>query len=736
MRTRAGGSGIALALALAVGLIAAGCSAGGSGSSDRQAGGFHPNLQLASSLHQIDSCDELSAWMRDELAPRVGAYGFSGTVMPANAGGDIPQDSAGLAERSSADLTTAPAAEPAPPTTPGTGPGAGSGADYSGTNVQVAGVDEPDTVKTDGEHILALSDGRLHLASASRGTLLSSVDLPENFYGSTMLLAGDRVLVMGTGSFGVMPMPMEGDAGPGSRRSLLPTIPTTQVVEVAIDGDSLRVGDTFDLDGSFVAARMTGDVARIVLQADPQLRLPLVTPAVPGPQAEEQATQLNRQAVADADPETLLPTWRELGPDGIVADEGKLMGCGDAHAPNTFSGFGMVTVVTVDVSEGVASGLASAGGTGVLAGGDTVYASPEHLYVAAPRWVDYTALDQSTSSGGGNSSSSPSPEAVEQPGTDIHRFDISDPDRAVYELSGHVDGTLLGQYAMDEHDGHLRVATTTGPGFGSDTATSESHVLVLDPGNGALETVGSVSGLGRGEQIRAVRFLGDVGYVVTFRQTDPLYTVDLTDPTAPTVTGELKMLGYSAYLHPIGDGRLIGIGQDATEQGRTTGTQVALYDVRDPAAPVRVAQAVIPQSSTEAEWDPHAFLWWPETSLAAVPVTSYDTSFSGLVGFGVDSHGATITEVGRVSHPAQPSDPNIGIGIVPAEPMPMPTTVPPPDADGRGLAGPTDVFPPVAYTPPITRSLVVGDTLWTLSSAGLGASPLSDLGSTTFLPFA
>ncbi|HEY7069758.1 MAG TPA: beta-propeller domain-containing protein [Acidimicrobiales bacterium] len=726
MRTRAGRSGSALALGLALGLIAAGCSGDGGGSSDPQAGRFRPNLQLASSLHQIDSCDELSGWMRDELAPRVGAYGFSGTVMPANAGAEIVEDSAGLAERSSADLTTAPSAEPAPPTT-----ASGAGPDYSGTNVQVAGVDEPDTVKTDGEHILALSDGRLHLASASRGTLLSSVDLPENFYGSTMLLAGDRVLVMGTGSFGVMPMPLEGDSI--SRRSPFPSIPTTQVVEVAIDGDSLRVGDTFDLDGSFVAARMTGDVARIVLQADPQLRLPLVTPAVPGPQAEEQATQLNRQAVADADPETLLPTWRELGPDGLVAHEGKLMGCGDAHAPNTFSGFGMVTVVTVDVSEGVASGLASAGGTGVLAGGDTVYASPEHLYVAAPRWIDYPTPDQPTSSSGGNSSS-PSPEAAEQPGTDIHRFDITDPDRAVYELSGHVDGTLLGQYAMDEHDGHLRVATTTNPGFGSDTATSESHVFVLDPGNGALETVGSVSGLGRGEQIRAVRFLGDVGYVVTFRQTDPLYTVDLSDPAAPTVTGELEMLGYSAYLHPIGDGRLIGIGQDATEQGRTTGTQVALYDVRDPAAPVRVAQAVLPQSSTEAEWDPHAFLWWPRTSLAAVPVTSYDTSFSGLVGFGVDADAATITEVGRVSHPVQPSDPNIGIGIDPVEPMP--TTVPPPDADGRGIVGPSDILPPVAYTPPITRSLVVGDTLWTLSAAGLGASPLSDLGSTTFLPFA
>ena len=195
---------------------------------------------------------------------------------------------------------------------------------------------------------------------------------------------------------------------------------------MAIDDDTLRVGDTFDLDGSFVAARMTGDVARIVLQADPQLRLPLVTPAVPGPQAEEQATELNRQAVADADPETLLPTWRQLRPDGGVAEEGTLMGCGDTR-PQHLLGIRHGDGGDGGRVRGRRLRLASATGTGVLAGGDTVYASPEHLYVAAPGGSTTPALDEPTSSdGGGNSASpSPSPKAFEQPGTDIHRFDIS-----------------------------------------------------------------------------------------------------------------------------------------------------------------------------------------------------------------------------------------------------------------------------------------------------------------------
>ena len=187
-----------------------------------------------------------------------------------------------------------------------------------------------------------------------------------------------------------------------------------------------------------------------------------------------------------------------------------------------------------------------------------------------------------------------------------------------------------------------------------------THDVELDPGDGALGELGRVSGLGRGETIHSVRFLGDVGYVVTFEQTDPLYTVDLADPAAPRVTGELQILGYSAYLHPVGDGRLIGVGQDATEEGRQLGTQVALFDVRDPAAPTRVAQTTLPSASSAAEWDHRAFLWWPDgtdgpegpggapAGLVAVPVSSYEgTPFEGLVGFSVDTAGATIAERGR-----------------------------------------------------------------------------------------
>jgi len=693
-----------LAAGAALAVLGSACSSGGDDGAARPGGDgaddVRPNLQLASSLRHLDSCEDLQTWMRDELAPRVGAYGYpgGGGVVPlAGRGGEILMEDSATAESAGAERSVAgDAAVPAP-----------QDGGFSTTNVQVEGVDEPDIVKTDGRRIVAIAESRLHLASVEGGAVTSSVDLPDEMYDAQMLLSGDRVLVFGS-SDGVVPLPESPDAS--SRTVFSPSV--TRVVEVAIEGDTLVAGDTYELDGSYVSARMTGDVARIVLHGDPVAELPMVTPATPGPDAEAQATAVNRQVVADADPEELLPDWRQLGAGGETTAEGRLLSCEDTHAPNTFSGSGIVSVVTIDVSEGVGAGLAASAGAGVLASGQTVYASPEHLYVAAPEWIDWAALQEE----GGDT-----PAQVEQ-GTDIHRFDITEPGRASYELSGHVDGMLLNQFAMDEHDGYLRVATTTGQMWSADDVT-ESHVVVLGPGDGALTQVGSVSGLGRGETIHSVRFLGDVGYVVTFRQTDPLYTVDLSDPAAPAVTGELKILGYSAYLHPIGDGRLIGVGQDATEDGARLGTQVALYDVRDPASPQRVAQAVLPSASSDAEWDHHAFLWWPETSLAAVPVSAYDgESFSGVVGFGIDAGAGAIAEVGRVSHPAI-TEP--GIGPMPVEPGGDVVIEPREPADHR----------PFTFTPPIMRSLVVGDTLWTLSSEGLAASDLATLGGTTFLPF-
>jgi uncharacterized secreted protein with C-terminal beta-propeller domain len=204
-----------------------------------------------------------------------------------------------------------------------------------------------------------------------------------------------------------------------------------------------------------------------------------------------------------------------------------------------------------------------------------------------------------------------------------------------------------------------------------------------------------VDGLGKTERIQSVRYVGDTAYVVTFRRTDPLYTVDLSNPAKPNVTGELKITGYSAYLHPIAPGRLLGVGQDATEEGRTTGTQVSLFDTSSPQAKV-VTQFQVKGASSEVEFDPHAFLYWAEKGLLVLPVVDVYGGRAMPGALVLRLAGDSLTEAGRVTHTS------------------------------GGEYG--DVQ--------IRRSLVAGGALWTVSGGGMMATDLTTLTQLAWVPFA
>ena len=576
-------------------------------------------------------------------------------------------EAGGLPGRSFAQ--PAPFPPPAPPQQDQGAPGGAqpvagapeAGRDFSQTNVQEAGVDEPDIVKSDGERIFVAAGSTLHAVEVvgDRPSLAGSLPLPT--FDNQLLLQGDRVLAIGIAPTPTpTPTPVQGRS---ASSVAAPDRGVTVLTEIDVrDPSAMRVLRTLEVEGSFVGARLRGSTARVAISSPPR------------PAGVQSRRAIRRSRLRTWMPARVLEDRRT----GRRARR-RLVSCRAVRRPARFSGLGMLTVLTIDLERG----LPPVDSDALMTDAQTVYASPGSFYVATERWVD-----PSTSPG-----RVPAGRA-----TAIHRFDAAERGSTTYRASGEVLGFLLNQWSLSEHRGMLRVASTTDPvwleaGPGAD---SESHVTVLGEREGRLEEVGRVGGLGRGERIYAVRFMEDVGFVVTFRQVDPLFTIDLSAPERPRVLGELEILGYSAYLHPVGRDLLLGVGRDATPDGRTRGAQLSLFDVSDLRSPVRLHQRTLgPDTFTEVEGDHRAFLFWPATSLAVLPLQSYPADgpgFAGAAGFRVDRE-AGIREVGRVAH------------------------------EGG------------TFGPPIRRALVVGDRLYTVSDAGVRASRLDTLDDVAWAPF-
>ncbi|MBO5064510.1 MAG: beta-propeller domain-containing protein [Clostridia bacterium] len=199
----------------------------------------------------------------------------------------------------------------------------------------------------------------------------------------------------------------------------------------------------------------------------------------------------------------------------------------------------------------------------VLGAGTNIYCTTETLYATSTQYKYNSGIAEIF----GTTSTD----------THIYKFDIRNYD-VKYVGKGSVKGHALNQFSIDEYNGYLRIATTTG-NWG-DALTNQLYVLSPD-----LTVAGEVSGIAPGETIKSVRFMGDTGYVVTFEQTDPLFVIDLSNPKKPEIKGELKIPGFSAYLHPVGDGLLLGVGVDGDENGQNGGLKVSLFDVSDPQNP-------------------------------------------------------------------------------------------------------------------------------------------------------
>jgi uncharacterized secreted protein with C-terminal beta-propeller domain len=550
-------------------------------------------------LLAFDSCDTALTTLREAGKASVGPYGLPGQYY-----GPIFAAREGDMMRSDMAMADAGKAVPAPQA------GAADAPAYSGTNNHEAGVDEPDMVKTDGRRVITISGGVLRVIDVASRRLvgklaLTGIDDDYMRYGwapTNMLFAGDRVLLLFQDPYWAMPKIIDGEP-----QKVAAFGPTTRVVLVDIAGPP-RVVNSYRMDGSMLDAREVGGTARVVVRSSPRL----VFPPWREDSTDAKRTTANRRVIDKSTLDDWLPRF-EVSTNGHWT-EGRVP-CDAVARPETFTGANMLSVLTFDLR---ADALGDGDPLTLVADGDTIYGTGTSLYVASDQsWRMMVPLMVRPD---GTTTQTTPPE----PTTEIYRFDTSGPGRPLFAAAGSVPGYLINQYAMSEWDGRLRVATTTGgPWRGMTDNKTQSGVYVLEPVGRDLTTVGHVGGLGKGERIYAVRFVGTVGYVVTFRQTDPLYTLDLSEPARPTVRGALKINGYSAYLHPANEGRVIGVGRDANDQGRVGGVQVSLFNVSNLDDPTRVARYTVDNGYSEAEFDPHAFLYWPSDGLLVVPLQTY-----------------------------------------------------------------------------------------------------------------
>jgi uncharacterized secreted protein with C-terminal beta-propeller domain len=600
----------------------------------------------ASRLVAFRSCGDLLGYVKSQAAPLVSPWGFGRS--PLVRGGLPP------------GVVTAASAAKAADTTPT------QGIDYSGTNVQEQGVDEPDSVKTNGMTLFAVASGRLNAVdvTGARPRLLDSLTLDAG-WSHELLLAGDRLLVLSRGGYWLTPLP-------AATAIAMPYLPAKSVLsEIDVSNPkALRLVRTLTLDGGYVDARLVGSTARIVVSSQVPTKLPFEQPVDSTNAALATARSHNQSVVRSSRLGSWLPTYtiRRAGRPAQAARP--LVQCRNVDRPQKFSGLGMLTVLTVDV----AKGLVPVDSVSVMTDARIVYASPDNLYLATERWsarpLPATPME-------------PRPSASVT--TAVHRFDISDPARTRYRGSGQVSGYLLNQWSLSEYNGVLRVVSTSAPAWFDSSDSSESTLTTLRPGDGALTQIGQVGNLGKGERVYAVRYVGPTAYVVTFKQVDPLYTVDLKEPTNPRVLGELELPGYSAYLHPIGADLLLGIGQDVTPEGRLAGTQLSLFDVSDLRHPTRIAHATLGPGWSAAESDHHAFLFWPPTGLLVVPFDQRAVGYHVGRAQGIDL-------VGRITHPT-------------------------------------------ATAAAITRSTVVAGSVFTVSDAGVASNSLATLAAKGWAPF-
>ena len=484
--------------------------------------------------------------------------------------------------------------------------------DYSGTNVQVRGVDEADVVKTDGKFIYQVNEQKVTIIRAYPADEMEIVKTIEfadkNFTPQELYVDNKHLVVIGSTNYN-MPIPQPEQA-PVEKRAqqampyppfLVQNTVKTVIFDTTDKTNITKIRET-ELDGTYISSRKIG--SSLYLAAN---------------------KYIDYYTIENAQPTT--PAFRDSAGSGKFTD----IRCEDikyfpgSPEPN------YLMIASLDLEKPGEQIEVST----YLGAGQNLYASVQNLYVVVTQFD--TPVRESTIKQKAARLIRPQ----YQSNTAIYKFGL-DKGKSSYLGKGEVSGTILNQFSMDEYNGYFRIATTIGEVSRGDN-TSKNNVYILDEN---LKITGKIEDIAPGERIYSVRFMGGRAYMVTFKKVDPLFVIDLSLPKAPKILGQLKIPGYSDYLHPYDENHIIGFGKDAAEipgqnWGYYQGMKIAVFDVSDVAHPVEKFKELIGDRGTDSELlhNHKALLFSKAKNLLAFPVRVMEIREKTPGEYGIQQYG-------------------------------------------------------------------------------------------------
>jgi len=613
---------------------------------------FNPRISAA--LQRVSSCEELETQARNAAFLRIQAayswrleyalerlreansdtcqYGHDGEAVAVEMADDAPKN--------------------APPDA-----AAGSAADVSGTNNQIAQVDEADIVKADKQHIYVAKGDHLRIFTSwppETAKELSSV--PFDGQAKRLLKVGDRILVI---SFAVdESSPYASYWYEGNANTLDPYLPyyskTILTLFDVSDPASPKKLRQSNLKARFETARSIDNNAILVLsQPEPFQIRHYWWPSICDDKklvSEKKLRASYIRALNKVHEELQNVPARQFGLHIEDSHSGPSWVCNNVFVNGMPDGAEQTSVVRMDLFREAPLESAT-----ILSRTGEVFVSENNVYMAVPHnqapstpwfedWDNHTHVSV------------------------VHKFALPRENPSpTYAASGVVKGNVLNSFSMDEYKDFLRIATTTPRSWWMNNSRPQESVLSVFRQEGStLQLHGQLDNIAPTEQIYSARFVGDRAYIVTFLQIDPLFAIDLSDPARPHILGELKIPGFSTYIHPLNENRLLTIGYDADDWGRTQGLQVQLFDISNPRELQRIAALPLDlygsHGHSEAAHNHLGFAYYPPLQLLALPVAEYsyygNSGFQGVRLFRVDPSttepAKALQAFGNIPHPDLP----------------------------------------------------------------------------------